>query len=88
MVATSFPIFFEFRLDRTAITISLQAEVEIHDNPLCHVVRNIRSRHNGTAPAIPDLKLMKKDSAWVHLDSEISPDLSVCIGRELPAEQR
>jgi len=85
MVCKSLLISFEFQLDHGAIAVSLQAEVDIHDDPPCHIVRNIRSSRNAKASAIPAIKLMKKGSLWVHADSKKSTELSVCIGRAIDA---
>ena len=83
MVAKSFLICFDYRLDQGAITIHLRAEVEVHRNPTFYSVRNIRSPQHGSSPAIPEVRIIKKASVWVHCDSQKSTDLTKCIGAAL-----
>jgi len=85
MVAKPFLIFFEYRLPQSEIAINLGAEVESRDNPPCYIVRRISAAHLEGAPAIPEVRLMRKSSAWVHLDSQKSTDLTMCIGKAIDA---
>ncbi|HVU94241.1 MAG TPA: hypothetical protein VHE34_03415 [Puia sp.] len=85
MVSKSFLISFEYQLDRGAITIQLCAEVEIHCNPTYYAVRDIRSPHHGSCPAIPEVRIIKKASGWVHCDSQKSTELTRSIGVALDA---
>ena len=88
MVAKSFLISFEYRLDQAGIAINLCAEVESHDNPPCYIVRNISAMHRAHCAAIPDLRLVRKSSAWVHLDSQKTTNLTVCIGKAIDTFER
>lgn len=87
MVTTAFPISFEYSLDDGKIAINLQAEVEAHSNPLCYIVRNIRSVYPGNSPAIPIIRLTKKAAVWVHLDSQKPTDLTLSIGKAIDAHE-
>lgn len=80
MVIKSFLSAFEYRLDHGKITVNLLADVEIESDPSYYIVRNIRSKHDKSSPAIPDVRLTKKDSAWVHFDSQKATALTSCIG--------
>lgn len=85
MVTRAFMIAFDYRLDHGNILISLRAEVEVHDNPFFYLVRNIRPPKVGNSRAIPDVRLVKKDSVWVHCDSEKPTELALSIGGAIDA---
>ena len=80
-------IAFEYRLDRGKIVISLRAEVEVHDDPFYYLVRNIRPPQHRDSRAIPDVRLTKKDSIWVHCDTERPTDLTLSIGNAIDAHE-
>lgn len=83
MVTKSFLLTFEYHLDNSHISLNLRAEVELNDDPRYYIVRNIRSLHQGSSPAIPEIKLTKKKSVWVHYDSQKPTDLTLSIGNDL-----
>lgn len=83
MVSKSFLISFVYRLDQAKIDVNLQAEIEIQKDDTCYIVRNIRSLNNGNTSAIPEIRLTKKASIWVHVDSQKPTDLTLCIGQAI-----
>ena len=87
MVNRAFPISFEYCLDEDRISVSLRADVEVHDEPTHYIVRNIRSFRQNNAPAIPDIRLKKHASVWVHIDSQKPTDLTRSIGKAIDAHE-
>lgn len=87
MIARAFTISFEYRLEDSSISINLRAEVEVHNDPFFYIVHNIRSLRSGSPPAIPDVRLTKRDSTWVHVDSEKPTDLTLSIGKAIDAHE-
>jgi len=85
MVNRSFLISFVYRLDQNKIAIDLWADVEIQQDSSYYIVRNIRPLHQSNASAIPEVRLTKKASVWVHLDSQKPTDLTLCIGKAIDA---
>jgi len=85
MANKSFLISFVYRLDQGRIAIDLWADVEIQHDSSYYIVRNIRPLHQSKASAIPEVKLTKKASVWVHLDSQKPTELTLCIGQAIDA---
>lgn len=85
MVMHAFVIVFDYLLDEGRIAITLRADVELHHRPYYYFVRNIRSLRHGSKSAIPDIRLTRKGSAWVHLDSKRPTDLTSSIGKAIDA---
>lgn len=88
MLLRSFHISFDYYLDRGKIAVNLCADVEMHTGPSYYLVRNIRSKRDGSAPAIPNVQLTRINSTWVYYDSRNPTDLTVCIGHAIDAHER
>jgi len=84
----SFSIEFDIQLEKTPIILRLNAQVEPHHSDLYYVISNFRSAQQKEGSILPPLKIRKKKSKWVHMDTEQPTYLSELVGKAIEDVER
>jgi hypothetical protein len=83
MIHNNYSISFNFRLDRSSLTIPLTADIEVHHSDTFYVVKNIRTQTQKERSILPDVRIKKMNGMWVHCDSGKETTLSMEVGEAI-----
>jgi hypothetical protein len=80
MINRNYSIAFNFRLDKSNLTIPLTADVEVHHSEPFYVIKNFRTQLQKERSVLPDVRIKKAKGMWVHCDSDKETTLSIEVG--------